>query len=196
MNIVDKAIDTQLKNIQARTGKSLAELYDILRKSGLAKHGEMRDLLKSDLDMGHGDANTLVHMYLKSVTADAASPARASSAGGAAGDVLDGIYAGGKAHLRPIHERLMEAIGRFGEFEIAPKKGYVSLRRKKQFAMLGPATQTRVEVGLNMKGVAGTERLQALPPGGMCQYKVHVTDAAQVDAELIAWIQIAYDSAG
>ncbi len=192
MNIVDKAFETQLKNIQTRTGKSLEELFAILRRSGLSKHGQLRDLLKQELGMGHGDANTLVHTYLKS----AAGEAPAGGAPPPAGDVLDGIYSGGKAHLRPIHERLMAAIGRFGEFEIAPKKGYVSLRRKKQFAMLGPATQTRVEVGLNMKGVAGTERLQALPPGGMCQYKVHVTDAAQVDAELIAWIQIAYDSAG
>lgn len=67
MSSVDKAIETQLKNIQTRTGKSLEELYGVLRKSGLAKHGEMRDLLKNDLGMGHGDANTLVHMYLKSV---------------------------------------------------------------------------------------------------------------------------------
>ena len=110
--------------------------------------------------------------------------------------MLDGIYTGGKAHLRPIHEKLMAAIGSFGEFEIAPKKGYVSLRRKKQFATIGPASQTRIEVGLNMKGLPGTDRLLAQPPGGMCQYKVNVTDAAQADAELVAWIRTAYDSAG
>jgi hypothetical protein len=197
MNVVDKAIETQLKNIQTRTGKSLEELYAILQQSGLAKHGELRDRLKKDLGMGHGDANTVVHMYLKSAAGGAAAAPGAASATGTAGvEVLDGIYTGGKAHLRPIHERLMGAIEKFGEFEIAPKKGYVSLRRKKQFAMIGPATQTRVEVGLNMKGVPGTERLQALPPGGMCQYKVHVSDAAQVDAELIAWIKTAYDTAG
>jgi hypothetical protein len=90
----------------------------------------------------------------------------------------------------------MAAITRFGDFEIAPKKGYVSLRRKKQFAMLGPATNTRFELGLNMKGVEPTERLQAQPPGGMCQYKVKLTDAAEVDAELVAWVRTAYDHAG
>ena len=78
----------------------------------------------------------------------------------------------------------MAAIDAFGPFEIAPKKGYVSLRRKKQFAMIGPATKTRVDVGLNMKGVPATERLIELPAGGMCQYKVSLTDAAQVDDEL------------
>jgi hypothetical protein len=189
MNTVDSAIETQIKNIQTRTGKSLDELFGHIGKSGLTKHGEIRDMLKRDLGMGHGDANTLVHTYMKS--------AEGSEAGAAAsGDLLDQIYSGGKADLRPIHDRLMAAIRGFGPFEIAPKKGYVSLRRKKQFAMIGPATKTRVEVGLNMKGVRETARLMAMPAGGMCQYKVNVTEAGQVDQELIAWIRQAFDAAG
>jgi hypothetical protein len=111
-------------------------------------------------------------------------------------DVLDGIYAGAKASLRPIHDRLMASIQPFGEFEIAPKKGYVSLRRKKQFAMIGPATNTRVDVGLNMKDVPATNRLVAEKPGGMCQYKVKLTGASEVDDELVRWVRTAYDSAG
>jgi hypothetical protein len=62
--------------------------------------------------------------------------------------------------------------------------------------MIGPATNTRVEVGLNMKDVPPTARLQAMPAGGMCQYKVKVTEAGEVDRELIAWVRRAYDSAG
>jgi len=89
----------------------------------------------------------------------------------------------------------MAEIHTFGDFEIAPKKTYVSLRRKKQFAMIGPATNTRVEVGLNMKGVAPTERLVELPPGGMCNYKVKLTSVAEVDAALLGWIRQAFDGA-
>jgi hypothetical protein len=188
---MDKALQTQLSNIEKRTGKSLAELTALIKASGLARHGEIRDMLKRDLGMGHGDANTLVHVALQS---DGASAAQA--AGKTSSDVLDEIYSEAKAHLRPIHERIMTAVNGFGAFEIAPKKGYVSLRRKKQFATIGPGAITRVDVGLNMKDVKGTARLEALPPGGMCQYKVRVTDHTQVDAELIAWIRRAYDSAG
>ena len=90
----------------------------------------------------------------------------------------------------------MAAIQGFGEFEISPKKTYLSLRRKRQFAMVGPATNTRVEVGLNMKHVPGGARLIQLPPGGMCQYKVKLTSAQEVDKELLGWIRQAYDSAG
>ena len=191
MSVVDKAIETQLKNIQAKTGKTLDQLADMLRKSGLARHGELRDFAKRELGLGHGDANTLVHTCLKS---DGASAAAAK--GATTDDVLDEIYAGPKEALRPIHDAFMAAIGSFGEFEIAPKKGYVSLRRKKQFAMIGPGTKTRVDIGLNMKGVTGTDRLVELPPGGMCQYKVAVTDAKQVDRELIAWVKQAFEAAG
>ncbi len=185
---MDKAVATQLANIEKRTGRTLEDLARLVRASGLTKHGEVRDMLKTTLGMGHGDANVLVHYVFKSAPAFAAAPA----SGGADAE-LDRIYSGAKAALRPIHDEVMTAVGAFGPFEIAPKKTYLSLRRKKQFAMVGPATNTRVEVGLNMKGVAGTARLEALPPGGMCQYKVRLTAPADVDPELIAWIRRAYD---
>lgn len=63
---LDKALATQLANIEKRTGKSLAELTAIVKSSGLSKHGELVAMLKSTLGMGHGDANTLVHTVRKS----------------------------------------------------------------------------------------------------------------------------------
>lgn len=191
MSSVDRAYDTQLKNIQTKTGKTLEQLYAFIQVSGLTKHGEIRDLLKRDLGLGHGDANTLTHSYFKSLEAKSGQ-----TQASAPDDVLAGIYAGPKAELRPIHDRLMDAIEKFGTFEIAPKKTYVSLRRKKQFAMIGPATKTRVEVGINMKGLTPTARLIELPTGGMCQYKVNVSAVKEVDQELIEWIKQAYDNAG
>ncbi|MGC4049327.1 MAG: DUF5655 domain-containing protein [Paludibaculum sp.] len=191
MSIVDQALQTQLRNIQTKTGKSFEELSAIVLSSGLSKHGEIVAMLKSGLGLGHGDANTLTHCVLRAAKAPAEAPAAAS--GGDA--VLDEIYTGPKAALRPIHEKLMARIHAFGEFEIAPKKGYVSLRRKKQFAMIGPATNTRVEVGLNMKDEPGTARLEVQPPKGMCSHKVKVTESAQVDEELIAWVLKAYNGA-
>jgi len=191
MSIVDKAFETQIKNIQTKTGKTLEQLGAILRKSGLTKHGELRDFAKRELGLGHGDANTLVHTCLKSN-----GPSASAAKGASANDVLAEIYAGPKAELRAIHDTFMAAIGKFGEFEIAPKKGYVSLRRKKQFAMVGPGTKARVDVGITMKGVKATDRLVELAPGGMCQYKVAITDARGVDKELIGWVKQAYDAAG
>jgi len=152
---LDKALATQLANIEKRTGKSLAELVALLRASQLTRHGELVAMLKSELGMGHGDANTLVH-HAKS---GAGSPGGAAGSPPSGDAVLDGLYTGPKAGLRPIHDKVLAAMKGFGAFEEAPKRTYVSYRRAKQFAMVGPATNTRVEVGLNMKGVADRARV-------------------------------------
>ena len=111
-------------------------------------------------------------------------------------DILAEIYAGPKAALRPVHEALMMHINALGEFETLPKKGYISLRRKKQFAMLGPATNTRFELGLNGKHLLPGARLEPQPDGSMCHFRIKLTDARQVDADVVAWLKQAYDGAG
>ena len=186
---LDKALATQLANIEKRTGQTLTELAAIVKGSGLTKHGELVTMLKTRLGMGHGDANTLVHTVLK-------SDGPGATQGLSSGAVLDALYTGPRAALRPIHDKLLIALRQLGDFEEAPKKTYVSYRRKKQFAMIGPATNTKVEVGLNMKGVKATERLQELPAGQMCNYKVRLGNESEADAELIGWIKTAYDAAG
>ena len=191
MDTLDKARMTQLQNIQTKTGKTLDQLRAIIAESGLSKHSEIRDMFIARFGLGFGDASMLVHYAQAS---DGQTAAEAS--GASTEDVLAGIYSGAKAGLRPIHDALMGVIEPLGQFEIAPKKGYVSLRRKRQFAMIGPATNTRVELGLNMKGVAATDRLEALPAGGMCQYRVRLGGASEVDAEVVAWIKQAYEAAG
>ena len=189
MTSLDKAVQTQIDNIQKKTGMSLDELAAIVKKSGLTKHGEIRDMLKQKLGLGHGDANALVHAVFQ-------SDGQRAAEGKSADAVLDEIYSGAKAHMRPIHEALMKQIDKFGEFEIAPKKGYVSLRHKKQVAMIGPKTNTRFEVGINAKDFEKNVRLLEQPKGSMCNYIVNLADVKEVDDELIAWIKSAYEGAG
>lgn len=114
MNIVDQAVANQLKNIETKTDKSFAALCTEIRATCLAKHGEIRDWLKQNLGLGHGDANALALHYRK---AEEQKPAVEP-------DLLDTIYTGPKAGLRPIHERLMMELAGWGDFEIDPKKGY------------------------------------------------------------------------
>lgn len=189
MDVNEKGIQTQLANIQSATGKSLDELSAVIRESGLQKHGEIRAMLQNALGLSFVHADTLI-LCLKQMEQD-----RAAAKAGGAPDPVEGMYTGAKAALRPIHEGLMARLGGLGDFEIAPKKGYLSLRRKKQFATVGPATNTRVEVGLNMKGADATDRLVQLPAGKICNYSVKLTDASQVDDELIAWVRQAYEAA-
>jgi hypothetical protein len=189
MSSLDQAVQTQINNIQKKTGKSLVEIAAIINQSGLTKHSEVRDMLKDTLKLGYGDANALTHAIFKSDGARAVE-------GKSLQEVLDEIYKGSKTGFRPIHEALMVHINKMGEFEVVPKKGYISLRRKKQFAMIGPKTNTRFEVGINAKDLHINNRLLEQPKGSMCSYIVNLADAKEVDAELIAWIKTAYDQAG
>jgi hypothetical protein len=186
MSDLEKAAATQLANIQKKTGKSTASLFAAIKKSGLSKHGEIRTWLMETFGLGHGDANALIH----------AAKAGADPAGKSGADILDEIYVAKKAHLRPVHEKLMKEIGAFGEFEVAPKKGYVSLRRKKQFAMLGPKTNDRFELGINLKEAVDDPRFAAQPTGGMCHYVVALTTPGEVDAAIIAVLKRAFAAAG
>jgi Domain of unknown function (DUF5655)/Domain of unknown function (DUF4287) len=187
MSSLDQAVQTHIQNIQKRTGKNLEELSAVVKKSGLSKHAEIRAMLMRDQGLSYGDANALVHAVLLS---DGTRQAENKSQA----EVLAGIYSGAKAGMRPIHEALMMEITKLGEFESVPKKGYISLRRKKQFVMLGPVTKTRVELGLNIKDLPPAGRLIEQPRGSMCNYVVKITDASQVDAELATWIKFAYES--
>ncbi len=52
MSAVDTAIQTQLNNIQTKTGKTLDELRTVLQQSGLARHSDIRAMFQRDLALG------------------------------------------------------------------------------------------------------------------------------------------------
>lgn len=109
---------------------------------------------------------------------------------------IDALYSGPKATLRPIHDAVMAKLTGFGDFEVVPKKGYLSLRRAKQFASLTPANKTRLDIGIILKGVEGTDRFIAQPAMAMFPFQVGLTSVGDVDKELLAWLKKAFDAAG
>lgn len=185
---VEKAKANQLANIETRSGKSLAELAKVVKAAKLAKHGEVVSMLKEKLKLGHGDANAIAH-YVKSLDAPVSAVNESPDA------AIDALYEGPKAALRPIHDAVMAKLKGFGEFEIAPKKSYLSLRRAKQFACVTPATKTRLDIGIILKGVEATDRFVAQPAMAMFPFKVGLSSVADVDEELLSWLKKAFDAA-
>ncbi|MEZ4766570.1 MAG: DUF4287 domain-containing protein [Calditrichia bacterium] len=179
--------DTMIQNLEEKTGKSINEWIAIVKTSGIEKHKAIIDFLKSEHGLTYGYANLVAHK------------AKATDAGSASDDseLIDGQFAG-KEELRPIHDKLMSAVKNFGsDVEIAPKKAYVSLRRKKQFGIIQPSTKTRLDVGINLKDVPPTDRLEASGSfNSMVSHRVRVSSADEVDAELIGWLKAAFDAAG
>ena len=191
MSTGDSALDTQLGNIQKKTGRSLDELTRTIIESDLTKHGEMRTFAMEELGLGYGDANTLVHYARKAAEGDALGNGEPSVE-----EAVATIYSGKKAELLPIHQEFMASIVKLTEFEIAPKKVYLSLRRKKQFATVGPGSKGRVEIGVNPIDPETSSRLEKMPPGSMCKYRVFLSEPSEVDDELFAWVNSSYESSG
>ncbi len=186
---------TQLRNIQAKTGQTIAQLHAVLATSGLAKTGERRTLLMQQFKLGYGDANAVALLYGKPLPA-LGDEAPAAPGPAPDGDPLDTLYTGAKAGLRPLHDAVMQVVKGLGAFEEAPKKSYISLRRNKQFAMLGPATKDAIEIGLNAKDLAPHARLKVQPPGSMCPVTTRISSLQELDATLTGWIKQAFDAAG
>lgn len=178
---------TMEANLAGKTGKPLPEWLKIVKASGTAKHGEIVKMLKADHGMTHGYANLVAHRAL------------ASSADMADGDDLVAAqYSGKKAGLKPVYDKLAAAVAAFGpDVELAPKKTYVSLRRKKQFGLIQPSTATRVDVGINLGDTPPDGRLEASGSfNSMVSHRVRVGSEAEIDDALIAWLKAGYERAG
>ena len=106
------------------------------------------------------------------------------------------IYAGKKEALRPVHDAVLAILATLGEYEAAPKKDYISYRRKKQFLMVGPKTATAVELGFGAKALSGDARLKEMPPNSMCKFTTRLSSPAEVDATVRQWIVQSFDEAG
>ena len=186
MGKIEDATASMIANMLEKTGKTLEAWLKIVAKTKLAKHGEIVAMLKADHGLGHGFANLVAHKAL------------ASDAGSSDGDdLLAAQYAGAKAALKPAYDKLATMVAGFGkDVEFSPKKAYVSLRRSKQFGLIQPSTATRLDLGLNLKGVAPSGRLEASGSwNAMCTHRVKLASAADIDAEVKAWLKKAYDAA-
>lgn len=71
----------------------------------------------------------------------------------------------------------------------------MSLRRKKQFVILKPATKTRFEIGINLKRQEPMGKLEAEKPNAMCSHKIKTADISEIDNEIMNWIKTAYENA-
>jgi hypothetical protein len=185
MGAADDALKTMIANLADKTGKTLPQWAGIARKSGFAKHGQIVAYLKSEHGLGHGYANLVAAEVLGGLATPSAD------------DAVSAQYSGARAGLLPIYEAVISAITGFGtDIELAPKKGYVSLRRSKQFGLIQPSTATRVDLGLNLKDTKPSGRLEASGSfSAMVSHRVKLGSAAEVDRELIGWLRRAYDAA-
>lgn len=182
---IDAATATMIANLEAGTGRGLADWITMAKASGQAKHGGLVSWLKAEHGLGHGYANLVAH---KTFSSDAGSSDEA--------DLMAAMFAGPKAAMKPAYDRVAAIVAALEGAEFAAKKGYVSFRRSKQFGLAQPSTKDRLDLGLNLKGVEPAGRLEAAGSwNAMMTHRVRIGSEAEVDAEVEAWLRQAWERA-
>ena len=176
---MDKALQTMINNMPEKTGKKLDEWLQILHKENIEKHSIAVKFLKTEYGLTHGFANTIVTLSKEKNESSE--------------DLVVNQYKGNEL-LKPIYDLLISTVEQFGsDVVITPKKGSVSIIRKKQFALIKPATKTRIDLGLKLKDIDVQSRLEDSGPfGTMCTHRIQLNSIADVDAEVIKWLSMAY----
>ena len=181
---VEEGLRAQVRNIEAAYGRPIEGWVELIRASGLTKHSEVVAMLKAEHGMTHAAAHRVSLVARQPQTA-------------AAGDPAERLVEETRAALRPVVACLMAAVRALGDdVELAPKRGYVSLRRRTQFAMIQPGA-AYVNLGLVLKDVPAAGRLE--PASGfnaLFTHRVRVPAPDEVDEELVAWLRKAYCRAG
>ena len=179
---MDKALQTMINNMPEKTGKSLEGWKKVLKTQSFTKHSEAVNFLKTKHQVTHGFANTIVRLSKEeNVSSD---------------QLVENQYKG-KENLLPIYENLLKVVQKFGkDVIVTPKKTGVSIIRKKQFALIKPATKTRIDLGLKLKDHPIQGRLENSGPfGTMCTHRVKISASKEIDKELIEWLKLAYQKA-
>jgi Domain of unknown function (DUF4287)/Domain of unknown function (DUF5655) len=120
---IDAALQKQISNIEATYGKPVEHWFGVIEASGRTRHSDVVAMLKTEHGLAHGAAHRL-SLLARQRGADTVT------------DPVDALYSGRRAGLRSLHDALLAEIGALGPFTVTPKKGYVSLRRRVQFAMV------------------------------------------------------------
>ena len=156
---------------------------------GMTKHREISEWLKREHSLGHNTAYILAAEALK--PADYTPPTT--------DEIITAQYAGAKAALRPIFDRILACVEALGDdVRIEPRQTYVAFARKSQFALIQSSTKTRADLGLVLPDVAPTERLAASTNfgSGSINRRVALATPADVDAEVESWLLQAYQQRG
>lgn len=179
-----------LDTIQRKTGKSADEFVSMAREKGFLEPGtkplQIVDWLRSDYDLGRGHAMALVNVF-KSIT----NPDRPRG-----DERIDKVFSGRKAHWRPAYDALLDDLKQLGlDVSAQATDTYVSLLHgTKKFAIVQPTVQ-RLDIGIKVKGAPATSRFEEAGSwNSMVTHRVRIDEAAQIDDDVRAWLQDAYEA--
>jgi hypothetical protein len=177
-----------LDTIKAKTGLDPADFKKLAEEKGiLADDVKTNDLvawLTTDYPIGRGHAMAIVATLKPTRIQDKTD------------DPVGAYFSGSKAKWRETYDDLVAQLEEFGPVGIAPTSSYIGLTKGKGKFAIVEATGDRLDIGIKLKGVEPTERFAASGSwNSMVTHRVTITDAAEIDSQLLNWLRDAYEKA-
>jgi hypothetical protein len=183
-----------IATLKEKTGRSLDEWLDLVKKKGGKDEVSRREWLKTEHGLGTNAASWLAErsvgkgleagdpeLYLKAAERD-----------------VEAMFAGKRAMLRPLYDALLKlglAVGK--DAKACPCQTIVPLYRNHVFAQIRPATHTRIDLGLALSDAKKTPK-RLIDTGGYAKkdritHRFEITATADIDDEVKRWLKTAYD---
>ncbi|MSR53118.1 MAG: DUF4287 domain-containing protein [Gemmataceae bacterium] len=183
-----------VSELKEKTGRDLDEWFAYIRKSGPDDLPARRQWLKEKHKLGTNTAWWLAERADGQPTWDE-SPEQYLAI---AATYVDEMFRGSKTAMRPLGDALMRLAREVStDIKLCPCKTIIPFYRNHVIAEIKPSTKTRIDFGLALgKDVKFTSRFKdtgGLQKKDRITHKVEVTSLADLDAELKAWLNKAYD---
>ena len=176
-------------SMKERTGRTLEEWVALVQASGIdpLDQNAVRRWLRAE----HG-----VPQNSQWAIADAAARA-AGWVPPTLEQSIDEQYAGAKAALRPIFDRLRQVLESFGDdVKMEGRATYIPFVRRRQFAAVAAATRNRVDVGLRYTDPPASGLLTPANAPGQATHRLSITSSTEIDDEVVRLLRTAYDQNG
>jgi hypothetical protein len=184
-----------IAGMKAKTGRSLEEWIAFTKKNGPQTEAEQRDWLKNEHKLGTNYA-WWIAMRVHGKGEEDTDPDKYLAA---ANQYVEKMFEGKRAGLRPTYEQLLKLGLALGpDVKACPCQTMVPLFRKHVFLQIKPATNTRIDLGLCLRGAKPTKRL--IDTGGEAKgdritYRIPITSIEEIDDEARRWMSKAYELA-
>jgi len=185
--------------LPAKTGRSLEQWVDHVRRDGPDEEKERRAWLKEKYGLGTNTAWWIAeHASGGDDLGIADHDPDAYLA--AAEKYVEAMFAGPKAALKPLYEELLAlgfALG--SDVRVCPCKTIVPFYRRHVIAEVKPATRTRIDFGFALGDTKATGRL--VDTGGFAKknritHRIPLSSVEDIDVEVRHWLRTAYDRDG
>jgi hypothetical protein len=182
-----------IASLPSKTGKTLEQWIELVKKSGPPGESARRDWLKKEHNLGSNAAWWIAERAEGKGLEDGDPDAYLK----AAEEYVEAMFAGPRAGLRPIYDQLLRIGLKLGkDVKACPCKTIVPFYRHHVFAQIKPATRTRIDLGFALGGRAPTGRL--IDTGGFAKkdritHRIPIMSLAEIDEEATHWLKTAYD---